>query len=124
MGPFARTSMNLSRAILPCLLDFPVVITSARRNNIHLTFRWASTWASLFRFIRSRKLSNSFGRAWRFRFHRRYSPDSGEFQHSKNGHFRRSSRTHSRPINFPRRRAISEIRRNSQRSDSQLHAIV
>lgn len=56
VGPFARTSMNLNRAILPCPLDFPVAIASTRRNNIHLTFCRASTWAyaPLFQSIRSR----------------------------------------------------------------------
>lgn len=37
VGPSARTSMNLNRAILPCPLDFPVAIASVRCNNIHLT---------------------------------------------------------------------------------------
>lgn len=54
VGPSARTSMNLNRAILPCPLDFPVAIASARRNNIHLTVCRASTcaYAPLIQFVR------------------------------------------------------------------------
>lgn len=53
VGPSARTSMNLNRAILPCPLDLPVTIASTRRN-IHLTVCQASTcaYASLIQFFR------------------------------------------------------------------------
>lgn len=113
VGPSARTSMNLNRAILPCPLDFPVAIANARRNNIHLTICRASTcaYAPLIRFVRPGTDLFHFAPPstlpvpppdW-------YSPNPREFRHSENSHFCRSSCTHSRLINFPRWRDHSKF---------------
>lgn len=129
MGPSARTSMNLNRAILPCPLDFPVAIVSARRNNIHLTIcRSVLSTCAYMRAaypVRPTKCGSfplriSFGFAFPAPSPPFVSrlPNPGEkFRHSENSHFCRSSCTHSLPINFPRRHTTppAKFRGNSAR---------
>lgn len=114
--------MNLNRAILPCPLDFPVAIASARRNNIHLTvcraFHVCVCAAYPVRPTRHGPfpLHTSFGAScstycW-------YSPNPGEFRHSENSHFCRSSCTHSRPINPLRQPSRNSWKFSANRYDT------